>query len=112
MRWVLLLNYNTAGLCLQHLARFAQVDDLGVVIVDNCSGVDDRSQLEVGVRQASGEIVSADDPEVEARLRAAMLAGARTVLLRCAVNLGYGGGNNMGLRLATSTTTLVWSYSI
>jgi GT2 family glycosyltransferase len=98
-RWVLLLNYNTAGLCLEHLTRFAQVEDLGVLIVDNCSSEDDRARLEEGIHRAKGEAVSADATDVDSQLRSAMLAGRRAVLLRCPVNLGYGGGNNAGLRL-------------
>jgi hypothetical protein len=98
-RWLVLLNYNMSGLCLQHLQRFAEADDLGVLFVDNDSRADDRAALESGVRASSGEIVDSHDPAVRSRLRAILANGAHTVLLRCPSNLGYGGGNNAGLRL-------------
>lgn len=80
---IIIVNYNTAALTLQCIQSFYSFNEKGsfeVIIVDNASIPDDYQKLKKGIEGLPTEIK----------------------LIRSRINLGFGGGNMLGIQHATT----------
>lgn len=130
MVYVVLVNYNSwrdTLVCLEALFR-SDYRDFRVVVCDNGSSDGSLEQIK---RWAAGELEADPLPEGLSHLGAAMLAkplsttcytrgeaegggdpaeGSLLVLIDCRANLGFAGGNNVGLRYALARGDLAAAW--
>ena len=80
---IIIINYNTANLTLQAInsieKNLISLDNLEIIIIDNASAAADYNELELGVKEATH---------------------LKITLVRSKFNLGFGGGNMLGVQQA------------
>ena len=80
---IIIINYNTAHLTLQAIdsieKNLISLDNLEIIIIDNASAAADYNELELGVKEATH---------------------LKITLVRSKFNLGFGGGNMLGVQQA------------
>lgn len=100
-QWIILLNYNMHERCLAHLETLSGIEKVGLIFVDNQSRDDDYHALRDVCKQRGALVIEAHDEKRGLFSLQEQLVNQKCqlVLFRTHKNLGYGGGNNVALRV-------------
>jgi len=96
MIYIITINYNNSGDTIDCLERLKTVlTPCRVIVVDNASSLDDYEVLSQYIEQIGGILLHTNEGE-------SRLNDGNYFLIRSAINLGFSGGNNVGIRIAMS----------
>jgi len=100
-KWIIVLNYNLYERCLAHLETLSGVANVGLFFVDNQSRGEEYQALRDVCMKHGALVVEAKDEKSGLAVLQEQLVKleSRLVLFRTHKNLGYGGGNNVALRV-------------
>lgn len=102
-KWSIILNYNLASYCLNQLRILHSLGNAGIFIVDNASSLNDYSELRNGCSSYGATIAeSYEIAENDWIVAKDIEGGAKLILYKSPKNIGYGGGNNIALKLLDS----------
>lgn len=97
--WVILLNFRSASDCVQRVIDLRRDStDIGLLLVDNGSGAAESESLRDFVSKEGGHVIEGGEQEqVDLAVIRAIQRGFCLLLVLMERNLGYSGGNNVGL---------------